>query len=269
MGNGNHKIIFLTSSPDASYQVDGRWITGPFTSKNGFLGQVRDVWQSPSRVLVITATPDEYEKNDEMIRYFEKVFAASGLPAACIRLLDRRTEEQLAEWLSDSDFVVLGGGHVPTQNAFFKQIGLREQMEQFSGVIMGISAGTMNCADLVYAQPELAGEAVDPSYEKFITGLGLTQRNVLPHYQMVKDNMLDGMRLMEEITYGDSAGHAFYALEDGSYIRCEDGEETLYGNAYLIKDGTISMICRDNESRKLAHDHRTKAKKETAEWMQK
>lgn len=251
MKNSKHKIVFLTSSPDASYQVDGRWITGPFTSKNGFLDQIREVWKSPSRVLVITATPDEYEKNDEMTQYFEKVFAASSLSVKCIRLLDRRTEKRLGEWLADSDFVVLGGGHVPTQNAFFKQIGLREAMENFSGVVMGISAGTMNCADLVYAQPELAGEAKDPFYEKFITGLGLTKQNVLPHYQMVKDNMLDGMRLMEEITYGDSAGHTFYALEDGSYIRCEDGEETLYGNAYMIRDGDFSVICRDGESRKI------------------
>lgn len=88
---------------------------------------------------------------------------------------------------------------------------------------MGISAGSMNCADMVYAQPELEGEAADPSYERFIVGLGLTERNILPHYQMVKDYTLDGLRLMEEITYPDSAGREFYALEDGSYILCADG----------------------------------------------
>lgn len=247
----NHKILFLTSSPDASYQVDGRWIAGPFTSKNGFLQQIKDVWKSPSRVLLITASPDAHEKNDEMAVYFRKVLAASGLPVKCIRLLDSRTEKRLAQWLEDSDFVVLGGGHVPTQNAFFRRIRLREYMADYAGIVMGISAGTMNCADIVYAQPELEGEAVDPSYEKFLTGLGLTERNVLPHYQMVKDNMLDGMRLMEEITYGDSAGHAFFALEDGSYIRCENGTEVLYGKSYLIRDGKLSVICHDGESRTL------------------
>lgn len=251
MKNGTHKIVFLTSSPDASYQVDGHWIAGPFTSRNGFLDQIKDVWKAPARVLVITATPDEFEKNDEMVQYFEKVFAASELPVRCIRLVDVRTEVRLFEWLKDSDFVVLGGGHVPTQNAFFRRLGLREKIADFSGVIMGISAGTMNCADVVYAQPELAGEATDPSYVKFLAGLGLTKRNVLPHYQMVKDNMLDGMRLMEEITYGDSMGQEFYALEDGSFIRCEKGTERLYGNSYLIKDGTISVICRDGESLEL------------------
>lgn len=245
MKSKNGKIVFLTSSPDASYQVDGHWVTGPFTSRNGFLDQMRAVWTKPFRVLVITATPDEYEKNDEMGQYFQKVFDASRLLVSEIHMLDRRTQERLDEWLAGSDFVVLGGGHVPTQNAFFSELGLRERMEHFAGVVMGISAGTMNCADVVYAQPELAGEAVDPSYIKYLTGLGLTKRNVLPHYQMVKDNLLDGMRLMEDITYSDSMGHVFYALEDGSYIRCENGTEILYGNAYRIADGKLSMICRE------------------------
>lgn len=248
MQNNHQKIVFLTSSPDASYQVDGQWITGPFTSKNGFLDQMKALWTVPFQVLVIAAAPDEAERNDEMKQYFEKMFAASGVPVKGIHMLDRRTERHLAEWIAESDFVVLGGGHVPTQNTFFRQIKLREQMEKFSGIVMGISAGTMNCAEVVYAQPELEGEAVDPSYEKFIPGLGLTELNILPHYQMVKDNMLDGMRLMEEITYSDSAGHVFYALEDGSFIRCGNGTETLYGNAYRIADGNISMVCHDGES---------------------
>ena len=68
---------------------------------------------------------------------------------------------------------------------------------------MGISAGHMNCAEIVYAQPEMPGEAVDPDYRRFIPGLGLTKYNILPHYQAVKDDYVDGMRLFEDITFRD------------------------------------------------------------------
>ena len=121
-------------------------------------------------------------------------------------------------------------------------VWVAEQEGEFSGMAI-----TMNSADLVYAQPEEAGEAVDPNYQKFITGLGLTGINVCPHYQMVKDFYLDGMRLFEEITYGDSHGHEFVALPDGSYILSENGVETIWGEAYLIKDGYIEQICRNGE----------------------
>ena len=113
--------------------------------------------------------------------------------------------------------------------------------------MIGISAGTMNSANIVYAQPELEGEAADPTYSRFLYGLGLTELNILPHYQMVKDYILDGMRLYEDITYADSYGHKFLALPDGSYVMSEDGRESVWGEAYLISDGRCTQICRDGE----------------------
>ena len=106
----------------------------------------------------------------------------------------------------------------------------------------------MNCADIVYAGPELEGEAIDPLYERWITGLGLTSINIFPHFQSLKDDYLDGLRLIEDITFADSVGHEIIALNDGSYIMLEDRKATLYGEAYLIKDGHQRQICKDGDS---------------------
>ena len=143
--------------------------------------------------------------------------------------------------------MILGGGHVPTQNRFFHEIGLRELMKEYEGIVVGISAGSMNSADLVYAQPEEEGEAVDPSYRRFLTGLGLTKTMLLPHYQEVKDDVLDGMRLFADITCPDSIGKCFYTIPDGSYLFIENGHEELRGEAYRISDGMISQISSEND----------------------
>jgi len=50
--------------------------------------------------------------------------------------------------LYDYDVVILAGGHAPTQNAFFHKIKLKELLKIFDGIVIGISAGTMNCADV-------------------------------------------------------------------------------------------------------------------------
>ena len=155
--------------------------------------------------------------------------------------------EKKKEKLHSYDVIWLGGGHVPTQNKFFGDISLREKMEGFRGIIIGISAGAMNAADVVYAQPEHEGEAIDPDFHRFITGLNLTKTNILPHYQMVKDWYLDGKRLFEDITYGDSYGRTFLALEDGSYLMVRNGEERVWGNAYEISEGQIKKISEDEE----------------------
>ena len=68
---------------------------------------------------------------------------------------------------------------------------------------------------------------------------------ILPHYQNVKDSVLDGKWLMEDIIYPDSMGRVFYALPDGSYVLIEDGRQVLWGEAYRIKDGSPEKIgCR-------------------------
>ena len=89
---------------------------------------------------------------------------------------------------------------------------------------------------------------MDPFYQKFIRGLGLTDTNVLPHYQAVKDDYVDGLRLMEEITYPDSVGRVFYAIVDGSYVLQTEDRKEIRGEAYRIADGKIEKICGAGEA---------------------
>ncbi len=107
----------------------------------------------------------------------------------------------------------------------------------------------MNCADMVYASSELDGEALDPAFKRWILGLGLTRVNIFPHFEMLKDDILDGLRVIEDITYADSMGQEILALNDGSYIVIEDGRTELFGEAYRILDGEKELICRDGEKR--------------------
>lgn len=185
-----------------------------------------------------------------MTEFFRSVLEKEGLSYTSFDVWDGRTEDVSGKKLHSYDVIFLGGGHVPTQNAFFQKIGLRENIQDFTGIVIGISAGTMNSADTVYAQPELPGESADPAYVRYLSGLNLTKTMILPHYQMVKDHELDGKRLMEDITYGDSYGKKFLAFPDGSYLLIADGTETIWGEAYEISDGTIRRICEEDQQRK-------------------
>lgn len=59
---------------------------------------------------------------------------------------------------------------------------------------------------------------------------------------------LDGFRAIEDIVYADSFTHELLALNDGNYITIENGMETLFGEAFRIKDGNLEKICRDGEA---------------------
>lgn len=233
-------IYFLTSSSC----VVGSPALNP---ANGFVEELQKVLPSPCRALFIASDPDNPEHTYRFYNDMPGSFAEIGVPFAQADVLIRENQDQCGELIANAQLIILCGGHVPTQNKFFQEIGLRERLQGWDGVIMGVSAGSMNAADVVYAQPEEPGEAVDPEYQRFLPGLGLTRHNIIPHYNQDKDWLLDGMRLYEDITYADSMGHKFYVLVDGSYILGRDGREELRGEAYLIENAVLIQLSRENE----------------------
>ena len=104
----------------------------------------------------------------------------------------------------------------------------------------------MNAAQIVYAQPEEPGEATDPQYCRWMSGLGLTDISIWPHYQFSKDKAVDGVPLMD-IALADSKHRPFIGLPDGSYILCADGHETLYGEGWYFSNGRVSLINEEGE----------------------
>lgn len=233
-------VVFLTSSPTGS--LDGFRVVDGLDEANGFVEHLREFWPETARVLIITADPENFEGNDAMREFFYGAITKMDLPVSELDVWDYRTEDVSAECLYSYDVIVLGGGHVPTQNMFFHELGLREKIQDFEGIVIGISAGSMNSADVVYAQPELEGESVDPDYERWLEGLALTDINIIPHFQQIRDNMLDGRRLIDDISCEDSYDNYFLALCDGSYLMSVDGEEEVFGEAYEITDGEIRRI---------------------------
>ena len=237
----------LTSSLGGFIKANGTRIPDILIQSNGLLDNLKSIWIPDARVLIICGNPDNYWKNDGVLACLKEAFPMSGLSISSIEMCDDRNPEVI-ENLANTDVLVLAGGHVPSQNRFMKQLCLKERLANFGGIVVAWSAGSMNSADVVYAGPELPGEAVDPLYERWIPGLGLTSINMYPHFQKLRDDYLDGMRLIEDITFEDSVGHEILALNDGSYLMIEDGKTTLYGEAYRIKDRQMVQICKDGES---------------------
>lgn len=234
-------IVYLTSSPC----IDGA-SRAILNNQNSFLTRLREDLPENPRCLFVASSPDDRGATCQFGASMFCAFSDAGIHFSSYQILDRLTEEFAAELVMDSDFIILAGGHVPTQNAFLNEIGLSVLLQDYEGVIMGISAGSMNAASVVYMQPEEEGES-DPEFERFAPGLGLTDINICPHYQKVKDNILDGQRLFEDITYADSEGNCFFALPDGSYLRIDEEGTLLFGEAYTISDGELEQISEDGE----------------------
>ena len=176
-------IYFLTSSPC----VEGSPALNP---ANGFVDELKKALPGPCRALFVCSDPDRpgltYGFAEDMAGSFGEI----GITFTAAEVLERENQDRYGELVGRADLIFLVGGHVPTQNAFFRETDLREELRNWDGVLVGVSAGSMNAAGVVYAQPEEPGEAVDPEYRRFLPGLGLTKTMLLPHYQIDRKSVV-------------------------------------------------------------------------------
>ena len=239
--------LFLTGSPT-------RYGEDHFTEDNGFLAEVKKALAEATggrrapRVLLVSAAPDDRGFTDSVKKGMSDCIHNSGIATASITMLDRRNARRAAALVQKADWVVMCGGHTPTQNRFIHEIDLKTLMQGFSGVVMGCSAGSMNCAEWVYSHPELPGEVLDPQYRRWFRGLGLTDINLVPHLEQVRHMVIDGRRLFEDVAFPDSWGHRFYTFRDGGYVIVKDGRSELRGEAYEITRGTMRRVSEENTS---------------------
>ena len=232
--------LILTGSPT-------RYGEDRFTEDNGFLAAVKAELPERPRLLMVSAAPDDRAFTDSVLEGMTTCITNSGIRTQWTVMLDRRNAAQAKALVESADWIVLCGGHVPTQNRFLHEIRLGELLRSFDGLVMGCSAGSMNCAGMVYSHPEMPGEASDPRYSRWLTGLGLTDIQIIPHYHQVRNAVIDGRRLFEDIAFPDSWRHSFYTFPDGGYILQKDGRRTLHGTAWEISNGGMRPVCSENQ----------------------
>lgn len=140
--------------------------------------------------LAITIGPCAYEQDGEMCRMFAQSFANTYLLLTALTPYDIYDIEEVGPLLPQNDFVMLYGGHIPTQNHSSAQPGLPGLFHNYHDIILGVSVDSMNAAHIVCATLEKPDETADPYYSCWMDGLGLTETRILPHYQFIRDYVL-------------------------------------------------------------------------------
>lgn len=238
----------IMSSCFRGFIVDenGNKIACKIDNENGFLDTLKKYLTKRKCMVIISGNPKKKHINDpnEITREY---FALSGIPFDEYIYVNDQNKDNIKEYIDRADCINLFGGHLPTGNAFVNELNLRELVKNFDGVLIGGSGGAMNMADVVYCKPEAEGEFEDKNFQRYLRGLGLTNINIIPHYNLIKNKTLDGGRIIEDIIMPDSYKTPLVLLPDGSYIVQQGDKISLFGEAYLLKNGKIVQISRTNE----------------------
>lgn len=234
-------IYYLTS---ATINFDDRLLI----KENNFILNLKSNFKKPINFLFIANNPLDIKSTEKYANELKSALEVEQIEIKEFNILDNRNINKVENLVLSADLIFLAGGHVPTQNKFFKEINLKKYIDIYEGVLMSCSAGSMNSAIEVYSIPEHDGEVIDKNYSRKLYGLGITKLQIIPHFQFLKDQKVDGYMMIEDIAKKDSIGNKFYCLNDGSYIMGIRGEkEVLKGEAYILSNGNLEKICELGE----------------------
>lgn len=244
------KTIILTSYLDF-YEKDanGNKIAHNIGNDNGILDQLKKHTKKCDNFLFV-GNGLEGEKSEQ---YFKLACESFNMTMRFKNyyFLNLSTKDNAKELVESADFIFLCGGHLPTQNKFFNDIKLKDLLKNTNALIVGGSAGSMNCADIVYCPPELEEEVLDKNFNRYLKGLGLTNINIMPHFEEYKQMTICGKRYIDDIIVPDSNKIDIVALNNGSFIVVNGNHATIYGESYLLQNGKIKLICKNNNNKEI------------------
>lgn len=229
------KIIYLVSNLGMHDKIDG--IKYPKVMDKKIVENLKKDLKAVKNAIIIPGNSYDYERNDTLVKIFFESFNMSGIKINSTTLIDDRFKEDIKSTIEDADLILLGGGYPLEQIEFFNRINLKNILKSYNGIIIGQSAGAMNCAKRVLCSPEGIECFNDPV--EWI-GLGLTNINIEPHFLSNERLFNEEDKKVREKLLELSFKGDLVALPDGSYIRInEDGLSSIYGEYYIIKNGNI------------------------------
>jgi Peptidase E len=204
-------IIYLTSSIDEEF--------GFYDNIKKYL---KEDLKGAKKLICISSTPDNYEKNDMYYNIYIKWFEEFGIKESV--LLDSRYKDSVDKAINENDVVYLMGGDPFTQINYLKYNNIDKILNLYNGVIIGTSAGAMNLGKKVYY-------CKDEDYPKTTTydGVGIVDITIDPHFDMNNEIQINEFKKYSE-------KFNIIGLPEESAIRIIKNEVIYIGENYNYED---------------------------------
>lgn len=238
-------MIFLTSLLYTHYyDENGDRVPIALKDENGIVGNLRNNLKRRQRLVLVANDMYDSEDNDNKISVIRDSFGMSELGFNEYAVLDARNKNSAADIIAGADLIILSGGKCVCQLEFFEEIGLRDILLSYNGIVIGVSAGAMDLCGTVANFPE---EVSDLTQNRWLKGLGFVDEIMIPHYDGEQNRYqfeCEEFDIATDYILPMSKGKRFTAIPNGSYVMItSDGKKRYCGDVYTISDGkTVKII---------------------------
>lgn len=239
---------FILASYIACYEKGENGIRYPIhiPNTNKVLDNICNNLKGCTTLVFVANEPDNFDEHEEKAKCIFESFIMSGVPFENYVVLNNKNKEMAKEIIASADLVYLSGGQIVSQINFFNEIGLGELLENFGGVVVGVSAGAMNLCNKVFNFPEEPRFINDP---RIVDGLGFYNQYIIPHFDCC--NVSYEVPCTEIDPINDyilpfSEQTTLLGLDNDSYIILHDGKAEFVGRYCTIKNRQ-AVVYNNNE----------------------
>lgn len=175
-------------------------------------------------IVFIASSFDNYERNDIKHKELVKLFNDINIKFNNIYLIDNRIDSNKSkELIRNSDIIFLMGGDPKKEMDSIIEYDLVSDIKTKEGIIIGVSAGSMNQITNVIYKDE-----IDNNILVKYKGLGFFDTNIYPHVDINNKEYLQ--EIFEVSKYAKILG-----LPNSSFIRIENDKVDIIGEHYYIE----------------------------------
>lgn len=175
-------------------------------------------------IVFIASLFDNYERNDIKHKELVKLFNDINIKFNSIYLIDNRIDSNKSkELIKKSDIIFLMGGDPKKEMDSIIEYDLVSDIKTKEGIIIGVSAGSMNQITNVIYKDE-----IDNNILIKYKGLGFFDTNIYPHIDINNKEYLQ--EIFEVSKYGK-----ILCLPNSSFIRIENNKVDIIGEYYYIE----------------------------------
>ena len=202
----------------------------------GIALRLKEALPCRERLVFISAWPEDAARNDADAAGMHGMFAEWEMGFGRFAVIDERTPGDVAQrMLREADCVFLMGGNPTAQMQFIRERALAETLRTFGGVLLGVSAGSIN----------MARRALDVwESPKPYEGLGLTGITIKSHVNEGEEALLEKLRAISA-----AERLPICAMEDESAIfLTREGADWL-GRIRYIDRGEVRPLSQETLER--------------------
>lgn len=147
-------------------------------------------------------------------------------------------QEEQRRYIKSADMVYLMGGYPFSQKAFLEENELQECLREYSGVVLGISAGAMNISKYII----MVTDGVNSDEMRVEEGLGLVDFSVFPHCAFSGDTFAVSFYIGSDFVESQKLLMACKEKGDVYFLQNKTETDALKISFIRVKDGKKEFV---------------------------